>query len=413
MKKRILTSSVFFMAAFLFLTSCKSKEEKKITAKEKTNHQNQQLFYENYVYSKIKTNQIALEKYIENLPLERKIAQLFIENLEGNKSFRSYETFDDMTGNGDLSPLIAGGYLFFSYNLSDTIEETSSYIDSIRSYTEKNRQIQPFLAIDQEGGWVNRLKKLTGKLPSQQEVSESLTVAQAFDLYSKQAEKMAEIGFNMNLAPVIEVCTDDNRDFLDGRSFGDEEKTAAYGIACINAYQNNKIAAVIKHFPGNTNTDPHTGLPEITLPYDELKKLLKPFREVCDHLPAGVLMSHARTSSYDGKNPACLSKKWICDLLRSEYGYEGIIFSDDIFMAALASNGFPPEKAAVLAIEAGVDCIMTSEKRFAKEASHIYRKALEDKAFEERINQSVKRILQYKTDAGLFTLKESGSDWSR
>ena len=411
MKKTILTASALFM--LLAFNSCTSKEEKKITVKEKLVHQNQQNFYENYVYSKIRTNEISLDNYIKNLPLEKRVAQLFIENLEGNKTFRSYETFGDMTGKNDSSPLIAGGYLFFSYNLSDTIEETASYIASIRSYTEQNNQIQPFLAIDQEGGWVNRLKKLTGKLPSQQDVAETLNVGQAYELYSRQAKKMAEIGFNMNLAPVIEVCTDDNRDFLDGRSFGDSYKTSAYGIACINAYQNNKIAAVIKHFPGNTNTDPHTGLPEITLPYDELKKLLEPFKEVCSHLPVGVLMSHARTSSFDENNPACLSKKWICDILRSEYGYEGIIFSDDIFMGALASNGFPPEKAAVLAIEAGVDCIMTSEKRFAKQAAHIYAKALDDKTFEERINQSVKRLLEYKIKAGLFSLEESTSDWSR
>lgn len=116
-------------------------------------------------------------------------------------------------------------------------------------------------------------------------------------------------------------------------------------------------------------------------------------------------MSHARTSARDEKTPACLSKVWVTDVLRNEYGYQGIIFSDDIFMGALADNGFPPEKAAVLAIEAGVDCIMTSEKRFAKQARLIYKKALEDPAFASRIDQSVKRILQYKIKAGLFNLE--------
>ena len=207
----------------------------------------------------------------------------------------------------------------------------------------------------------------------------------------------------MNLAPVIEVCTDDNRDFLDGRSFGDAEKVSTYGRACVLAYENNGIAAVIKHFPGNTNTDPHTGFPEITLPQDELDQLLRPFKDVCDYKPCGVLMSHARTSCRDPKTPACLSKVWVSDILRGEYGYDGIIFSDDIFMGALADNGFPPEKAAILAIEAGVDCIMTSEKRFAKQARGLYQKALSDKAFAARIDESVKKILTYKMKAGLFT----------
>ena len=403
-----LAQSLPLIILSVFLISCTSKAEKLQSKKEKLAHQNAAALYKDYVFPKTKTNQLALEKYIKELPLERKIAQLFIENLEGNKTFRSYETFGDMTGKTDHTPIVAGGYLFFSYNLSDTVEETASYIETIRSYTEKNRQIQPFLAIDQEGGWVNRLKKLTGKLPSQEDVAKNYDIPGSYDLYSIQAEKMAQIGFNMNLAPVIEVCTDDNRDFLDGRSFGDSAQTSSYGIACVNAYENKGIATVIKHFPGNTNTDPHTGLPEITLPKDQLEKLLEPFYDVCSHAPAGVLMSHARTSALDANTPACLSKVWVSDILRDRYGYQGIIFSDDIFMGALASNGFPPEKAAVLAIEAGVDCIMTSEKRFAKQARLLYQKALEDSAFEKRIDQSLKRILEYKIKAGLFQLPAEG-----
>ncbi|MCR5252457.1 MAG: glycoside hydrolase family 3 protein [Treponema sp.] len=395
----------FAVIASLFLISCTSTTEKLHSKKEKIRNQNAKTFYDNYVFSKNKTRQISLEKYIKNLPLERKIAQLFIENLEGNITFRSYETFGDMTGSSDKTPMIAGGYLFFSYNLSDTAEDTKKYIDSIRSYTDSNGQIQPFLAIDQEGGWVNRLKKLTGKLPSQESVGQMANIRDVYELYSLQAKKMADIGFDMNLAPVIEVCTDDNREFLDGRSFGDAKKVTDYGIACVNAYQNNGIATVIKHFPGNTNTDPHTGLPEIKLPMDELNALLEPFKNVCAHAPAGVLMSHARTSAMDEKTPACLSKTWVTDVLRKSYVYEGIIFSDDIFMGALADNGFPPDKAAVLAIEAGVDCIMTSEKRFAKQAKLLYKKASEDKVFASRIDQSVKRILEYKIRAGLFNLE--------
>ena len=408
--KKINSSLLVFVLFSAFFNSCTSKSEKKITAREKLNRQNQQDFYENYIYPKVMTKQIALENYIKSMPLEKKIAQLFIENLEGNTTFRSYETFGDMTGKPDGTPMVAGGYLFFSYNLCDTAEETRHFIETIRTYTEKNSQIQPFLAIDQEGGWVNRLKKLTGKLPSQEDVAKSLDVNGAYDLYAVQARKMAEIGFNMNLAPVIEVCTPDNAEFLDGRSFGDSQNVGVYGTACVNAYQNNKIAAVIKHFPGNTNTDPHTGLPEITLSASDLQQLLEPFKAVCAHSPVGVLMSHARTSSLDKNTPACLSQEWVSGVLRNEYGYDGIIFSDDIFMGALADNGFPPEKAAVLAVEAGVDCIMTSEKRFAKQAKVLYRKALEDEAFERRIDESLRRILKYKIEAGLFVLEDSGSD---
>jgi len=145
-------------------------------------------------------------------------------------------------------------------------------------------------------------------------------------------------------------------------------------------------------------------LPEIKLEKDELEDLLESFRYITEHNPSGVLMSHARTAAIDSKTPACLSKIWVTDILRNEYGYKGIIFSDDIFMGALAYNGFPPEKAAVFAIEAGIDCIMTSEKRFAKQARVLYQKAKTDAEFEKRVNESVYRILDYKIKTGLFNL---------
>ena len=213
---------------------------------------------------------------------------------------------------------------------------------------------------------------------------------------------MKELGFDMNLAPVAEVCTEGNKDFLDGRSFGNSFQVRQYGLACINAYENNGIATVLKHFPGNTNTDPHTGLPEITLTKKELEESIEPFRELVKYEPAVVLMSHARTTAVDVGVPACLSKVWVTDILRNEYGYKGLIFSDDIFMGALADNGYPPEVAAIRAVEAGVDCIMISEKCFAKAGKVLYNRAKEDSTFEAKIDQAVKRIIKYKIEAGLF-----------
>ena len=96
----------------------------------------------------------------------------------------------------------------------------------------------------------------------------------------------------------------------------------------------------------------------------------------------------------------------ITDILRNQYGYDGLIFSDDIFMGALADNGYPPEAAAIRAVEAGVDCIMISEKRFAKAGKVLYQRAKKDAAFEARIDSAVMRILKYKIEAGLIDGKE-------
>ncbi len=391
-------SNAFLLIILSFiLISCTDKQTKKEI---KTHEAAAQI--QTYI-NQIKTEKDeALARYVASLPLEQKIAQMFIENLEGCSKFRSYETVGAMTGTEDSTPLVAGGYIFFSFNIAPDRTQMQTFTNSIRTYCEEYGIIQPYLCVDQEGGWVSRLKKLNPKLPSNEKVAQEFDVSQTYKLYCEQAAGMKDLGFDMNLAPVVEVCTDDNKEFLDGRSFGDLEKVINYGRACINAYENNGIATVLKHFPGNTNTDPHTGLPEIKLSEVELLKSIESFRVLVQYNPAAVLMSHARTSAIDNGVPACLSKVWVTDILRNQYGYEGLIFSDDIFMGALADNGYPPEIAAISAVEAGIDCIMISEKRFAKAGKVLYQRALQDKDFARKIDEAVLRILKYKIEAGLF-----------
>ena len=391
----------------LALVSCGGPDKQ--TKKESLEHVAAAQFNE-YVKENKAIHEAAIAEYVKNIPLEQKIAQMFIENLEGNVRFRSYETVGAMTGSDDKSPLVAGGYLYFSYNIGNTRQEMQAFNNSVMDYCDQYNIIHPFLSVDQEGGWVSRLKKLNDKLPSNEDVALSMKVPEAYSLYTNQAQQMADMGFHMNLAPVIEVCTDDNRDFLDGRSFGNLQEVLTYGRACINGYENAGIATVVKHFPGNTNTDPHTGLPEITLSREELFESIESFRALIACNPQAVLMSHARTSAIDPGVPACLSKVWVTDILRNEWGYQGLIFSDDIFMGALADNGYPPEKAVLMAVEAGIDCIMISEKRFARPAAVLYKKALADSNFASKIDCAVSRILMYKEAAGLWALPAGAND---
>lgn len=389
----------FTLTVMLLFLSCTDKQTKLEIKKHQQFSQ-----FNSYVIQNQKENDEKLEKYFQNLTLEQKISQMFIENLEGCTKFRSYETVGKMNSTNDDTPLVAGGYLFFSYNIAETREKQKQFIQTIYDYCDENNLIYPYLAVDQEGGYVNRLKQLNDKLPSNKEVSQNCTITQAYSLYSNQAVQMKDLGFHMNLAPVIEVETADNADFLDGRSYGTLQNVIDYGRTCVNAYENNNLATVIKHFPGNTNTDPHTGLPEITLAKEELEQSILSFKEILKYNPTAILMSHARTSAIDGNVPSCLSKVWVTDILRNEYNYEGIIFSDDIFMGALADNGYPPQKAVILAIQSGVDCIMISEKRFASSAKIVYEKAINDDDFLQRIDKASFRIIKYKYKNGLLKI---------
>lgn len=392
-----ITLHIFILSAIFCLFSCNnhklnSKKEKLISARELRTHQNGRDILEYIKDVEAQKNQ-AVEDFISTLPLEEKIAQLFVVNIVGCDTFTPVETN------------IAGGFLYFGYNIAQTPVAMAQFNQSIIDYCKQNNKIPPFLTVDQEGGFVNRLRSLNGPLPSAQRITQKLDVSKAAELYSLQAKQMKALGFTMNLAPVAEVCTSDNEVFLNERSFGNLDQVKKYGTESVQAYEENGVGTVLKHFPGNTNTDPHTGLPQISWSDAELKMQMDAFRALVSKNPSAVLMSHARVKGYDEKNPACLSEYWVSDVLRKDLGFKGIIFSDDIFMGALANNGYPPELAVVKAIEAGIDCIMISEKRIESSVEVLSKKAKADAAFAKQIDSALRRIIDYKIKCGFLTVQ--------
>jgi len=353
----------------------------------------------------------AVKKYIAGLSAENRISQLFLVNIQGNGRFVPVERSGELYGRkGTGAYLVPGGCLFFSYNVADTPEKVMEFTDSIKEYSRSHGLVPPFIAIDQEGGTVNRLKSITGALPSCERVASSLEIEKAYRLYYLQGMQMKALGIDLNLAPVAEVCTDENREFLSGRSFGSLDAVIRYGRAAVHGYENSGVGTVLKHFPGNTNTDPHTGLPEIKLSSQELEQsVVYPFTVLASCGPSGILMSHARTEASDPDTPACLSPYWVTQVLRQKAGYRGIIFSDDIFMDALQKNGYPPDKAAIMAVEAGIDCIMLSEKRFAPVAHIIMQKEHTDAGFKDKTDAAVTRIIQWKIRQGILCLSQDSS----
>ena len=349
----------------------------------------------------------ALEEFLDSLSEGERMSLIFLVNIEGNSAYHSVEKYQE-----DF--LVPGGCLFFSFNIADSGEEIVSFIDSIYAWCEKNKiRSLPYVALDQEGGYVNRLRNVTSPLPSAKRIAQSLTPSQGALLYQSQARQMRLLGFTMNLAPVVEVETEDNADFLDTRSYGSAEQVELFAAQAVRAYEENGVASVLKHFPGNTNTDPHTGLPEISLSYEKVYgQLIEPFGSVIkSSSPSAVLMSHARVSSLDKNTPACLSRIWVNDILCNALGFDGLVLSDDIFMAALEKNGFSPETASLAAINAGVDVIMLSEKKFSSVAHFLLDRSKIDSDFAERLRSAQKKVLRYKIGAGLLSTvqNEDGS----
>ena len=420
MKKKPLLLICFFLF-FLFLLSlpsCNKSEKNRQIEEEKSDLQADKSYSSDQSQSLTQSEKTqnakaaAIKSFVASLEKNVFISQLFLVNIEGSKSFANIERTGALEGKPEEGdPLLPGGCLLFSFNIADSAQAVSDFIKSIRDFYAKHNIVAPYIAIDQEGGDVNRLRDVTSRLPSQKLIADYYSLERAREIYSLQASQMKMLGFDVNLAPVVEAANEENSLFLGTRSFGSIEKTVDFSRAQIEAFAENGITSVLKHFPGNTDTDPHSGLPEIKVTRARLKaEYLNPFERLLPESKA-VLVSHARVfvtddeaRSADSETPVCLSEFWVNEILRGKLGFDGLVFSDDIFMSALSDNGFPPQKAAVLAIQAGVDCIMLSEKRFASVAKFLLDYAKEDQEFATRLNEAVCRVIKFKIDAGVLSL---------
>ncbi len=413
MNQRKILAALLILCTVVFI-SCKSALERK-TEKRELSLRKSAMLIQGEIEKTLKAQEDSVKAFVKSLPVEQKISQLFLVNIAGNEKYHPVEYSGALKGQGGKGNfLVPGGCLYFSYNIAESSEKMIQFNDSVRNFCINHNIVPPFLAVDQEGGFVNRLRSLTGPLPSNKRVAECLTVENACRLYYLQGIQMKALGFHLNLAPVVEVLNSSNSSFLGDRSFGQLEQVLSFGTACINGFENSGIGTVLKHFPGNSNTDPHTGLPEILWDEETLQKnVLIPFERLSSLNPSGILMSHARLALSDSKTPACLSEYWVSQVLRNKMEFDGLIFSDDIFMDALQKNGFPPEKAAIMAINAGIDCIMLSEKRFAPVAKILLEEGEKSVEFAEKLNSSVEKIIKWKISRGIlkFYLNDDSS-WS-
>jgi beta-N-acetylhexosaminidase len=231
-----------------------------------------------------------------------------------------------------------------------------------------------------------------------------MSPTEAEKLYAAQGAGLKRLGFHLNLAPVAESATDINRAFLDDRSFGTVSQAATYSRAALRGFQRGGVQCAVKHFPGTGGADPHSGMSDLNVSAKEMEEVyLTPFREVLKgkDAPVAVLMAHTRTNADPGV-PACLSAHWVEKVLRGDLAFSGLVVSDDIYMKALADNGYPPDKAALAAIEAGVDIIMISAQTFLPAVTVIVQKATRDPAFAAKVDAAVTRVLAFKMYVGLL-----------
>jgi len=301
-----------------------------------------------------------------------------------------------------------GGVIFFEKNITSN----NSYIN-LKQATWKLQQAsdQPLLiAIDQEGGTVNRLKEKYGFPKSV--TAEYLGKQNSLDSTKFYAEitasTLAGLGFNVNFAPVVDLSINKDNPVIAkyGRSFGDDSEVVAKNAAqVIEAHRKFNVITVLKHFPGHGSSldDTHLGVADVTDYWQ--REELEPYKKLLDRSSVDAIMTaHIVNKKLDPSGlPGTLSRKIMTTMLRDSLGYGGVIFSDDMQMHAIEKN-FGIESALVLALDAGVDIlifsnnIQNSEERTVDTVHELIKNMVKTgKIAEERIDQSYDRILKLKS----------------
>ena len=313
-----------------------------------------------------------------------------------------------------LERIPVGGIMLFRKNLDMPREGVKKLLSETAALVAHKAGIPPFVAVDHEGGTVQRFGPGIGKLPSAFSFWElasregrDAALTGAGTLYGRSAKELRELGITMVLGPVAEVLNKDNDLFLETRSYGpDPDFVTAAASAYIRGMDEAGIACAVKHFPGNTAADPHSGSPVLKADTAALDEMVKPFAELIhSSSPAAMLISHVKVQALDNK-PASLSRPVIEGWLRGKLGFEGIALADDYSMAAVASSGLSPAAAAVEALNAGIDMIMTWPRDLNGVHAAILDALKSGRLSRDRLAQAATRVIAEKIRYNLVVPKE-------
>jgi beta-N-acetylhexosaminidase len=337
---------------------------------------------------------ISLNTLLDLSELNQKLGQLFMAGMPGTYLDEGTELL--------IRDYHLGGIILFTRNIEDPIQLARLCRDIQKTAVKWN--CDPlFLAVDQEGGRVARLKEPFTVFPGNESIAlDERPVRKAVEFGTITAREMKIVGLNMNLAPVVDVRRGEPEKHLTGRMFSDDHETVALLGGCVvKALQKNGVMAVAKHFPGlgSAKVDPHINLPKIDLDMREIDGInITPFRAVIGMGVSAIMTSHAVYPSLDPKQPATLSPAIINGLLREKLGFDGLIITDDLEMGAI-SKRVGVSRGALASFKAGADILLIckDQKNIIDSLALIREKILREEIPNERLSHSLTRIMKSKS----------------
>lgn len=254
------------------------------------------------------------------------------------------------------------------------------------------------VAVDEEGGRVQRIDDLDGEVPSARQMAATMTPEEVRALGERRGEVMAAHGVTVDLAPVVDVSDQPDGTVIGDRSWSaDPEVVATFAGAYADGLRAAGVTPVLKHFPGHGSAsgDTHEGA-ATTPPLDALRtRDLVPYQRLLPDLGAGaaVMLGHLDVPGLtEPDTPASLSPAAVA-LLRGEYGFDGVVMTDDLAGMASITARLGPEEAAVRALAAGVDVVLFDAVDVAALLDRLEAAVADGTLAEEQIDASVTRVL--------------------
>lgn len=389
-----------------------------------------------------KTEQLIAD-LVSGMSLDERISQLIIP---ASRSWNDKPVTELAAASG-LGEVLNrhgyGGFVFYAANLKDNEHAARLLRDIQKNGRERKAavRIPYFTLLDQEGGQVARLRHGTRMTGNMAIGATSAAVANAELTGNIIGEELSALGFNVNLAPVIDVNSNPGNPVIGTRSFSDDPGVVAgLGIAYARGISGRGVIPAFKHYPGHGDTvsDSHRGLPSSFKNRAELMKTdLLPFREAVRNGAEMIMTAHISCPGADkpqvlgdgvtvGYYPATMSQVMISDILRGDLGYQGVVISDALEMEAVLNAGLVPgapgsveyqANIAAAILNAGSDMLLLPADLKNPEVAAFYDDyiaAISDRITagiipEERLNESVRRVLRLKVKYGLFDIRNPAS----
>lgn len=356
-----------------------------------------------------------VEEQLKKMTLREKVGQLFYVRLESLDPSIEWTTYDDLAQLKILEvtenmkkinkQYPVGGIILYAWNIQDETQ-LAQIISQVRALNGN-----PLLCIDEEGGRVSRIANNPNfnvkKYESMESIGNTGDPQNAYECGNTIGTYLKRYGFDIDFAPVADVNTNPENVIIGPRAFSSDPAVAAPMVTSyLQGLKDAGITGCIKHFPGHgdTKADTHFGYAQTLKTWDEMKKCeMVTFKAGIEWGCQLIMTAHIGAPKVTGSDiPSTMSPIILQDKLRGELGYQNIIITDGMEMGAITQQ-YTSAEAAVGSIQAGVDIVLGP--RYFTEAFDAVMAAVKNGTIsEDRINQSVRRILKLKKKGGVYSL---------